>query len=158
MYRCVSRIKNWYLYAIAGCWESLGVLLDITRSHNQYCGCWWTGDARSWASVGMMWPEFPHSESHVGRDNFNVGYPCMMTSSNGNIFGVTGALWVEFTAIGEFSSQRPVSRSCDVFFDLCLNKRFSKPSRRRWFEMPSRSLWRHCNGCSFRWYTFMTYQ
>ena len=46
---------------------------------------------------------------------------------------------------GEFPSQRPVTRSFDVFFDLCLNKRLSKPSRRRWFETPSRSLWRHCN-------------
>ena len=35
--------------------------------------------------------------------------------------------------------------SFDVFFDLRLNKRFSKQSRGRWFETPSRSLWRHCN-------------
>ena len=27
----------------------------------------------------------------------------------------------------EVPSQRPVTRSFDVFFDLCLNKRFSKP-------------------------------
>ena len=30
-------------------------------------------------------------------------------------------------------------------FDLCLNKRLSKQSRRRWFETPSRSLCRQCN-------------
>ena len=35
--------------------------------------------------------------------------------------------------------------SCDVFFRLRLNKRLSKQSRRRWFETPSRSLWRHRN-------------
>ena len=29
-------------------------------------------------------------------------------------------------ASGEFPTQRPVTRSCDVFFDLCLNKRFSR--------------------------------
>ena len=46
---------------------------------------------------------------------------------------------------GEFPSQRPVTRSFDVSFDLRLNKQLSKPSRRRWFETPSRSLWRHCN-------------
>ena len=46
---------------------------------------------------------------------------------------------------GEFPSQRPVTRSCNVFIDLCLNKRFSKQSRCRWFETPSRSLWRHCD-------------
>ena len=44
------------------------------------------------------------------------------------------------TVTGEFSSQRPVTRSFDVFFDLRLNKRLSKQSRRRWFETPSHSL------------------
>ena len=47
---------------------------------------------------------------------------------------------------GEFPSQRPVTWSFDVFFDLHLNKRLSKQSRRWWFETLSRSLWRHCNG------------
>ena len=31
------------------------------------------------------------------------------------------------------------------FFDLCLNKQWSKQSRRRWFETPSRLLWHQCN-------------
>ena len=39
--------------------------------------------------------------------------------------------------------QRPVS--FDVFFNLRLNKQLSKQGRRRWFETPSHSLWRHCN-------------
>ena len=43
------------------------------------------------------------------------------------------------------ASQGPVMRSFDVFFDLRLTKRLSKQSRRRWFETPLRSLWRHCN-------------
>ena len=34
----------------------------------------------------------------------------------------------------------------DVFFDLQLNKRLSEQSISRWFETPSRPLWRHCNG------------
>ena len=46
---------------------------------------------------------------------------------------------------GEFISQRPVTRSFDVFFDLRLNKPLSKQSRGRWIETPSRWLWRHCN-------------
>ena len=49
---------------------------------------------------------------------------------------------------GEFPSQRPVTRSFDVFYDLCFNKRFNKQSWGWWFEMPSSSLWRHCNDCS----------
>ena len=46
---------------------------------------------------------------------------------------------------GEFPSRKTVTRSFDVFFDLRLNKRLSKQSRRRWFETPLRFLWRHCN-------------
>ena len=46
---------------------------------------------------------------------------------------------------GEFPSQRPVTRSFDVFFDLRLNKWLSKQSWGWWFETPSRSLWRYCN-------------
>ena len=44
-----------------------------------------------------------------------------------------------------FPSQKPVTRSFEVFFDLHLNKRLRKQSRRRWFETPLRPLWRHCN-------------
>ena len=47
---------------------------------------------------------------------------------------------------GEFPAQRPETRSFDVFLDLRLNKRLSKQSWGCWFETPSRSLWRHCNG------------
>ena len=49
----------------------------------------------------------------------------------------TGHRWILLT--------KPVTWSFDVFFDLRLNKRLSKRSRRRWFETPSRSIWRHCN-------------
>ena len=68
-----------------------------------------------------------------------------MTSSNGNIFRITGPLCVEFTSPGEFPTKRPVTRSFDVFFDLRLNKRLSKQPGDWWFETSSWSLWRHCN-------------
>ena len=70
----------------------------------------------------------------------------MMTSSNGNIFRVTGPLCGEFTGPGEFPAQSPVTRIFDVFFDLRLNKRLSKQPWGWWFETPSWSLWRQCNG------------
>ena len=38
---------------------------------------------------------------------------------------------------GEFPTQRPVTLSFDVVFDLCLNKRLSKQSWGWWFEMLS---------------------
>ena len=46
---------------------------------------------------------------------------------------------------GEFPTQRPATRSFDVFFDLHLNQELSKQWRRRWFDTPLRSLWCHCN-------------
>ena len=64
----------------------------------------------------------------------------MMTSSNGNIFRVTGHLCGEFTGW-----QRPVTRSFDVFFDLHPNKRLSKHSWGWWFETAPCPLWRHSN-------------
>ena len=67
----------------------------------------------------------------------------MMTSSNGNIFRVTGPLCGEFTGPGEFPAQRPVTRSFDVFFDLHPNKRLSKQWWGWWFETQSCRSWRH---------------
>ena len=47
---------------------------------------------------------------------------------------------------GGFPSQKPVTRSFDVFFDLRLKKWLSKQSGGRSFETPSNPLWLHCNG------------
>ena len=69
----------------------------------------------------------------------------MMTSSNGNIFRVTGHLCGEFTGPGEFPTQRPVTRNLDVFFDLRPNKLLSKQSWGWWFETQPHPLWRHRN-------------
>ena len=66
-----------------------------------------------------------------------------MTSSNGNIFCVSGPLWGE----GQW-------RGALMFIDLRLNKQSSKQSRPWWFEPPSPSLWRHSNGFVV-WSTFL---
>ena len=47
---------------------------------------------------------------------------------------------------GEFPTQRPVTRSFDVFFDLRLNKRMSKQSWGWWFETLPSPFWRQNNG------------
>ena len=93
-------------------------------------------------SVKWKWAIFcPECPSKV----FSRSYISMMTSSNGNIFRVTGPLCGEFTGPGEFPTQRPVTRSFDVNFDLRLNKRLSKQPWGWWFETLSWSLWRQCN-------------
>ena len=64
----------------------------------------------------------------------------LMTSSNLNI-SASLALFVGISPVtGEFPSQRPVTRSLDVFFDLRQNQQLNKRWRRRLFETPSR-LW-----------------
>ena len=52
----------------------------------------------------------------------------------------------------EFPSQRSVTQSFDVFFDLRLDKPLSKQSIHRWFEMPLYSLWRHRNAHEIWWH------
>ena len=94
-----------------------------------YCECWF-----------LICPRGSVSHSYWSHS------AVMMTSSNGNIFHVTGHLCGEFTGLGEFPTQRPVTRSFDAFFDLSLNKRLSKQLWGWWFETPPCPWWCHCNG------------
>ena len=72
-------------------------------------------------------------------------YRIMMTSSNGNIFHVTGHLWGEFTGHWWIPLTKVSDAGFDVFFHLRLNKHLSKQWRDWWFERPLYPLWRHCN-------------
>ena len=69
----------------------------------------------------------------------------LLTSFNESIFRVAGFCAGNSPVTVEFPAQKPITRSFDIFFDLRLSKRLNKQSKRRWFEMSSRSLWRHCN-------------
>ena len=51
----------------------------------------------------------------------------------------------------EFPTQRPVTRSFVVTFDLRLNKRSSKQSWGWWFQTPSCPLWRQCHVLRLWW-------
>ena len=82
---------------------------------------------------------------HIIQYHFAEKYMCkqecknligMMTSSNGNIFHVTCPLWGESTVTVSFPSQRPVTRSFDVLFDLRLNKQFSNCNDFIWWGNP----------------------
>ena len=69
----------------------------------------------------------------------------MMTSSNGNIFLVTGPLWGESTGHQWIPLTRASKADLWCFLDVRLNKRLSKQSKCRWFQTPWHSLLRHCN-------------
>ena len=76
--------------------------------------------------------------------NVAIRFLHKMTSSNGPIFRVTGPLCGEFTGHRWISRTKQVTRSVDVFFDLCLNNLLSKQSSGWGFETASCSVWRHC--------------
>ena len=69
----------------------------------------------------------------------------MMASSNRNFSALLTLCEGNPPVTGRFPLQRPVTRSFDMRFDLRLIKRLSIQWRRRWFEAPSHSLWRHFN-------------
>ena len=68
-----------------------------------------------------------------------------MTSSNGKIPALLALCEGNSPVTGEFPSQRAVTWSFDVFFDLRPNKPLSKQWWGCWFQTPSLSLWPHCN-------------
>ena len=81
----------------------------------------------------------------------------MMTSSNGNIFHVTGPLCREFTGPQWIPHTKASDVFFDVFFDLRLNKRFGKQSWGWWFETLPHPLWRHSNVQSFTLLNLLPY-
>ena len=68
-----------------------------------------------------------------------------MTSSNGNIFRVTGHLCGEFTGPRWIPRTKASDAKLWCFFYLRLNQRLSKQSWGWRFETLTRSLWHHCN-------------
>ena len=100
-------------------------------------------DLTTWQGTGLVAPAIAAGRyARLVKKN-----PLMMTSSNGNIFRVTGHLCGEFT--GPRWIPRTKASDAELWFflltDLRLNKRLSKQSWGWWFETLSRPLWRHCN-------------
>ena len=73
----------------------------------------------------------------------------MMTSSNGNIFRVTGHLCGEFTGPWWIPRTKASDEELWCFLWSASHKRLSKQSPGWWFETPSRPLWRHCNELAY---------
>ena len=70
----------------------------------------------------------------------------MMTSSNGNIFRVTGPLCGEFIGHRWIPHHKGQWRGALMFSLICARTNGWENTRdEKWFERPSHSLWRHCN-------------
>ena len=89
--------------------------LSITMASHKHCAAW---NQRQLHDDDIKWKHFPRYWPFVrGIHRSTVNFP----------------------------SQRPVTRSFDGFFYLCLNKQLSKQWWGWWFETSWCSLWRHPN-------------
>ena len=104
-------------------------------------------DNRLACSINFLpWLDKRIQTHHFCMDTLPCVDSSMITSSNGNIFRVTGHLCAEFTG----PRWIPHTKASDVelwwvFFYLRPYKRLSKQSQGWWFETLSRLLWRQCN-------------
>ena len=134
-------LETWYIIVPVGITEIIystgkltnGALVTPSRSA-EFCPCPWS----------LFHQVIGKYMEYIGYSNPLTTRP-MLTSSNESISALPAGCVGNWPGTGRFPSQRPVTQSFGVFFDLRLNKRLSKQSRRRWFETPSRSLWRHSN-------------
>ena len=75
----------------------------------------------------------------------------MMTSSNGNIFRVTGHLCGEFTGQREIPRTKAIDAELWCFILSTPECRLREQSWGWWFETPLRPLRRHCNVWFSQW-------
>ena len=154
---CVPRSIHLLIKDASGEWDMIRFICIPWWQITFYpqINCWYTSNKQyysgHWSYRRILFKHLTKNSDHYIIWQMTSFFPLgslfcrliMMTSSNRNIFRVTGHLCGEFT--GEFPAQRPVTRSFDVFFDLRLNRRLSKQSWCWWFETLSRPLWRHRN-------------
>ena len=120
------------------------------------------------------WLAFPSPKTKIYTwwSNRRYGFGChapitflidMMTSSNGNIFRVTGHLCGEFTGPRWIPHKKASHAELLSFFELRLNKRLGKQQWGWWFETLSCPLWNRRNEQTTihyslqGWYTSIVY-
>ena len=152
-------------YLIVHSMNSIHVLMLCNGSHksvrNQYpfnsdnqvynMFCYWisqfvssSNSARSWVNNMSFYQTLGQPSEYIWAwTNYLFGY--MRRHQMETISALLAICGGNSPVPGEFPEQRPVTRSFDVFFDLCLNKRLSKQSWCWWFETLWRPLWRHRN-------------
>ena len=101
----------------------------------------------------MLAPRWPHKFCYLGNydgDTMQIKYNLIKCRSwwrhQMETFYASLSICAGNSPVpGEFPTQRPVTRSFDILFDLRLNKRVSKQSWGWWFETLSHSLWHYRN-------------
>ena len=139
---CLFRRRSKKLHVTGLCAGNSSVANEFPAqmaSNTENVSIWWRHHVISDQFIISWW--FNGQNTYIKPGKWHLSYwqgsVNMMTSSNGTIFLVTGPMCGEFTGPGEFPTQRPVTRSFDVFLHLRLNKQLSKQPWGWWFETPS---------------------
>ena len=118
------RLCNWAYTYTENRVSNFGVIGRIMDCHNDKSGHQWRKRLHHYSS------QFQCTHSSWWRHQMEV-FSALLSNSAGNL-----------PVTGEFPTQRPVTRSFDVIFDLRLNKRLNKQSWGWCFETLSHTLWR----------------
>ena len=118
---------------------------DKFASENVVCAKWWP----FFSGLDVLSRLIPPARNPIGSRfaglwlNIIMLQFDIMPSSNENISASLAPCVGNSPVTGEFPSQKSLTRSFYVFFELRLNKRLSKQTRRLWFETLLCWLWRH---------------
>ena len=113
------------LYNFCPCYDSILIVIFVKFHHDD----------------AMSWKCFLHFNPMPREATSNPWWRHQMETFSASLAICVG----NSPGPGEFPTQRPVTRSFDVYFDLRPNKWLSKQSWGWWFETLSCSLWRHRN-------------
>ena len=146
--RSSSIINPSLLYSQCVCYRRHVRTRNMVFCEVKVLSMFWIGHLGAFCYIHTIWSCLVMMRSYETRPDNKMSmlkHSPIMTSSNGNISPLLAICAGNSPVPGEFPTQRPVTRSFDVFFDLRLNKRLSKQSRGWWLETISRPLWRHRN-------------
>ena len=144
-----------FIHIHQGCFAGTGAIVRLPQ-------CQWS-KPDGYGKISQCITTTKHSKTKTVCIFLGI-YCTMMTSLNGSIETFSALLTLcagNSPVTGELPTQRPVTRSFDVVYDLRLNQLLSKQWRCRWFETPTCPLWRHCNAYMNRrlsgvWKTLMS--
>ena len=105
----------------------------------------WVWNRSDSASLSWVWKLYFLTYCHIFQGQWAI-YDMMTSRHQMETFSMLLAICAGNSPVpGEFPTQRPVTRSFDVFFDLRLIKRLSKQSWGWWLETLLCPIWRHRN-------------
>ena len=117
-------------------------------SNAENVSIWWRHHIQNNLTISFsncIWLGFIYIKQHFWTPAHVNSGGFMMTSSNGNIFRVTGHLCGEFTGPRWIPHTKASDAELWCFLWSASDKPLSKHSRGWWFETLSRSFWRHYN-------------